>query len=213
MLLPDHIQITKQSSIRIRGSRTVYFDPYSIPNALHDADLVFLTHPHSDHFSPEDLTRVVKNDTLLVMPQSMEKEVSRSPFGYLRRMPVAPGETRSIDGIEFTAVPAYNHLKPFHPKRKHWVGYRLVMDGTAIYAAGDTDLLPELEQIRADIVLVPVGGMYTMGHKDAAALVNRIRPAYAIPIHYGSIVGTMEDAARFQDEVDSDIRVLIRIRD
>jgi L-ascorbate metabolism protein UlaG (beta-lactamase superfamily) len=73
------------------------------------------------------------------------------------------------------------------------------MDGELTYYGGDTDLIPEMDAIRADVVILPVGGTYTMTPDEAAEAVNRIQPKQAIPIHYGDIVGSIRDARRFAE--------------
>ena len=119
---------------------------------------------------------------------------------------VVPDEKYEAAGISFETTPAYNRLKPFHPKKNRWVGYIVILNGARIWIAGDTDATPEAASVRCDVAMVPVGGTYTMTAPEAAALVNRIRPAAAVPTHYGTIVGKQEDGARFLSLLDPDIR-------
>ncbi|MCK4535301.1 MAG: MBL fold metallo-hydrolase, partial [Syntrophobacterales bacterium] len=113
-----------------------------------------------------------------------------------------------IGAIEVEAVSSYNIGKVFHPKENNWLGFVVTVMGKRIYYCGDTDLIPEMESISADIVIAPVGGTYTMNAEEAARAVNMIKPEAAIPIHYGDIVGSVEDAERFRDlcEVPVDIK-------
>ena len=117
-----------------------------------------------------------------------------------------------LKDLAVTAQPAYNKLKPFHPKRNGWLGYLLEMDGISYYIAGDTDAVKELQGIQCDVALVPVGGAYTMTAKEAAGLVNKMKPTAVIPIHYGSVVGKPEDADVFKKLVDPDINVIIKLK-
>ena len=203
----DHISVNTQSSIRIEGSRILYFDPFKITAASGDADLIFVTHPHFDHFDPESIVNVSNERTVFVVPASMEKEARKVVNGR-QLLVMKPGEDLTVGEIRIHAVPAYNKLKPFHPKRNGWLGYVVEMDGTTYYAAGDTDALKELESVSCDIALVPIGGTYTMTAVQAADLVNAMRPVCAIPIHYGSIVGKAEDADIFREKVDKGIEVV-----
>ena len=114
--------------------------------------------------------------------------------------------------MEFETVPAYNTLKPFHPKSAEWVGYVLRIDGKCIYIAGDTDATKEAKAVKCDIAIVPVGGTYTMDAKKAAELVNTIRPDIAIPVHYGSIVGKPSDGDVFAENVKSPVKVVFKIQ-
>ena len=117
-----------------------------------------------------------------------------------------------LDDFSFETVPAYNRLKPFHPRGAGWVGYVFDLGEERIYVAGDTDLTVEARQVRCDIALVPVGGTYTMNAKQAAELVNAIRPSAAIPTHYGSVTGSAGDAETFAAAVDPDISVEIKMQ-
>ena len=125
---------------------------------------------------------------------------------------VAPGASYVIEGLKIETIPAYNNLKPFHPKTAGWVGYILELDGRRIYIAGDTDATKEAQSVRCDIALVPIGGTYTMNAKKAADLINQIKPAIAIPTHYGGIVGKKEDAAAFAANAAPPTKVEIKMQ-
>jgi len=200
------VSVNTQSSVRLTdGTRTVYIDPLEIPGAPRDADAVFVTHAHGDHFSPADIEKIAKGSTVLVLPETMADRVGDIP-GVASVLTVVPDGSYEAAGIAFETTPAYNRLKPFHPKKNRWVGYIVVLNGARIWIAGDTDATPEAASVRCDVAMVPVGGTYTMTAPEAAALVNRIRPAAAVPTHYGTIVGKPEDGARFLSLLDPDIR-------
>ena len=196
----DNIEVNTQNSIRIESRvGTIYVDPLEIGNDAHDADYILITHDHYDHFSPEDIRKVAKADSILVVPENMldkAQEVTRD-VGKIET--VKPGVYRELNGLEFETVPAYNLLKPFHPKSAEWVGYVLRIDGQRIYIAGDTDATKEAKAVKCEIALVPIGGTYTMDARKAAELVNTIRPNIAIPVHYGSIVGKPADGNVTED--------------
>ncbi|MCM1084612.1 MAG: MBL fold metallo-hydrolase [Clostridium sp.] len=201
----DEVTVLVHSSIRITGDKTIYFDPYNIEENSKDADFIFITHDHYDHFSPKDIEKIKKEATMLVMPASMEKQAAKTGISDEHTMLMLPGEAREINGISVEAVAAYNTLKPFHTKGKQFLGYVVTMNQTRYYIAGDTDINDENKQVKCDVAVVPVGGMYTMDAKEAAKLVNIIKPQMAIPSHYGSVVGSMKDADRFLSLVDKEI--------
>jgi L-ascorbate metabolism protein UlaG (beta-lactamase superfamily) len=122
---------------------------------------------------------------------------------------VRPGDTITIGKITIEAVPAYNTNKKFHPRDKGWVGYIITVDGKRIYLAGDTDLIPEMKTVKADIALLPVSGTYVMTADEAVQAALIINPQVAIPMHYGSIVGSSSDAERFQEKLQGKIKVVI----
>lgn len=211
--MTDRIEVFTHSSIRIKGnSTTIYVDPFKIREELHDADYVFVTHQHYDHFSIEDILKVATADTILVVPESMVDDAMEIERSVKEIATVRPGEKKEIAGLSVEAIPAYNNIKPFHPKRANWVGYILTVDDKRIYIAGDTGLTRESKEVKCDIALIPIGGTYTMDAKKAAELVNIIKPEVAIPTHYGSVVGKPSDAAHFTDLVKEPVKVVTKIR-
>jgi L-ascorbate metabolism protein UlaG (beta-lactamase superfamily) len=183
----------KQSAYCYRGDGiTIYIDPWGIPKE-DPADVVFITHAHFDHYNP-DLEKVRGPKTKIVAPADVARELSGDVT------PVRPGQKLTIAGISVQTVPAYNshpQRLQMHPKANQWVGYVLSLGGQRYYHAGDTDHLPELEQVKAEVAFIPIGGTYTMDASEAAGLARKIAPQIAVPMHYGYVVGTVEDANQF----------------
>lgn len=190
----------KQSAYRWDGDGiAVYIDPWGVPEGAPQADAIFITHAHDDHFQPEEIQRLSKKDTQIVAPRDIAADLSGNV------QPVAPGDTVEAAGVKAQAVPAYNIAEErleMHPKDNGWVGYLLQLGDTAIYHAGDTDHLTELETIAPQVAFVPIGGTYTMDVTEAAGLVRAMSPQLAVPMHYGFIVGTQGDAERFRQEAE-----------
>ncbi|MGA2192472.1 MAG: MBL fold metallo-hydrolase [Nitrospirota bacterium] len=171
--------------------KIVYTDPFRLPDGLPKADLILITHEHYDHCSPEDVAKIIKKDTVIVAPGDCEGKLS----GNVRL--VKPGDKISELGIPIEAVRSYNTNKQFHPKSNNWVGYIFTIEGQRIYLAGDTDYIPEMKDYRCDIALIPVSGTYVMTAEEAAKAAADIKPQVAVPMHYGSIVGSESDAEKF----------------
>jgi L-ascorbate metabolism protein UlaG (beta-lactamase superfamily) len=189
----------KQSAYLWRGDGlTVYIDPWGVTTE-DPADVVFITHAHSDHFSLEDIDKVRKEGTKLVAPRDVAQELSGDVTA------VGPGDSVEVGGVKAQAVPAYNVVEErlqMHPKANRWVGYVLSLGDHTYYHAGDTDHAPELNDVRADVAFVPIGGTYTCECDEAASLVKAIRPQVAVPMHYGFVVGSPKDAEEFAKEAD-----------
>lgn len=210
--MTENIEVFTQSSIRITdGERRIYIDPFQMKEAPRDADFILITHDHYDHFSPEDIEKVSSGKSVLIVPAKMIPQAEKLASIVGETHSVTPGEHYGISGLEFVTVAAYNNLKPFHPKSAGWVGYILLIDGRRIYISGDTDMNRDNRDVKCDIALVPIGGKFTMDANKAAEFINTIKPAVAIPTHYGSIVGKKEDADVFAAGVKSPIRTEIKM--
>lgn len=207
----ENIQVLCHSSIKINEGKVIYFDPFKINKQYNDADIIFITHDHYDHYSEEDIDKVIKPDTTIVIPEGMQVKLLKKGIKNSNIITVEPEKTYVVEGLKFETIPAYNVNKAFHPKDNGWVGYILEIDGIRYYIAGDTDITEENKRVKCDIAFVPVGGTYTMDFKEAAELVNEIKPKVAVPIHYGSIVGTSEDAINFQKLLNPEIKCKIKI--
>lgn len=180
----DNIFVNTRSSIKITGTKTIYFDPLDIEGTPHDADLVFVTHEHYDHFSPDDIKKVLKEDTQIIVPLGMLDMVIENKFPIQNFQGILPLQTKNYDGVKCQGIPAYNMDKPFHPKSNNWLGYLVELDGKTYYAMGDTDATSEAEMVDADVVFIPIGGKYTMDATEAAEFINEKQPGLVVPIHY-----------------------------
>ena len=208
----ENIEVLCHSSIRFNKGLIIYFNPFKINKDYNDADIIFITHSHYDHYSEEDISKVIKDNTTIVVPKDLEDMVLQFGFAKEHIIVVSPNKEYSVLGINFKTIPAYNTNKNFHPKSNEWVGYIVNLDQTTYYIAGDTDITEENRQVKCDVAFVPIGGTYTMTYSEAAELINEIKPQIAVPIHYGLIVGNKEYANNFANLVDKEIECKILIR-
>ncbi len=208
----EDIQVLCHSSIKISKEKVIYIDPFRIDKNYNDADIIFITHDHYDHYSEEDIDKIKKQDAVIVAPEELLTKLLRKGFRQDYIVTVEPNHKYMVESIEFTTVPAYNTNKQFHPKENGWIGYIIEIKGTKYYIAGDTDVTEENKQIKCDVAFVPVGGTYTMDFKEAAYLVNEIEPKVAVPIHYGSVVGTNQDAIDFSKLLNPKIECKILMK-
>lgn len=185
------------------GGKNIYVDPWKLIKDQPKGDLILITHSHYDHFSPDDINKIVKNDSNIIGPH----EVLKIKTGIKKVL--KPEDEVDLKWVKIKAVPAYNINKNYHPKANNWCGYIIEIEGQKIYIAGDTDFIPEMKNISADIIIVPIGGTYTMNAEEAANAVNIIKPKIAIPYHYGDIVGSERDAKLFSSFVlNSEVKIL-----
>ena len=193
----ENIEVLYHSSIRINKDKIIYIDPFKIDKNYNDADIVFITHDHYDHYSEEDIDKVINKNTTIIIPEELLTKLLRKGINKNAIITVEPNVKYMVQGIKFETIPAYNTNKSFHPKENDWVGYIITLNNIRYYVAGDTDITEENRKVKCDVAFVPVGGTYTMDFKEAAQLINEIQPKIAVPIHYGSVVGTEQDASDF----------------
>lgn len=208
----EDITVLCHSSIKMNKEKVIYVDPFKIDKNYNDADIIFVTHDHYDHYSEEDIDKIKKEDTVIVTPEELLTKLLRKGFRQDYITTVEPNKEYMVEGIKFETIPAYNINKQFHPKENGWVGYIIEIKGVRYYIAGDTDVTEENKNVKCDVAFVPVGGTYTMDFKESANLINEIQPKIAVPIHYGSIVGTNQDAIDFSKLLNPKIECKILMK-
>lgn len=209
----DGINVFEHSSIRIAKDKVIYIDPFRIAGNYNDADIIFITHSHYDHFSEDDILKVKKDDTKIVITKDLFLRVKDLGFKDENIFLVKVGECYKIDDLEFETVFSYNINTDFHPKSNGWVGYILVLNNIRYYIAGDTDIVEENINIKCDVCFLPIGGTYTMNYLEAFDYCNIINPKVVVPIHYGSIVGQKSDGQAFKKLFEgSNIECLLLIK-
>lgn len=194
--------------ITAKDGTVLYVDPYQLPVTAPKADVILITHEHFDHCSPDDIGRVFQAATTICGSAKVAAALTEEVHV------MASGDRAEIQSITVVAVPAYNQDKfrspgvPFHPSTDNSVGYLITIDGVTYYHTGDTDVIPEMKDITADIMFVPVSGVYVMNAAEAVEAVALVKPQLAIPMHYGAIVGSMADAEQFSKRSSVPVKIL-----
>ncbi|MFH1327151.1 MAG: MBL fold metallo-hydrolase [archaeon] len=186
----------------IENSKTIYIDPYMIKEQEEKADIILITHGHYDHCSVEDIKKIIKEGTKIFVTADAQSKVTKFDTPVKIQI-VEPGQEIDLGDVKIVTTASYNLDKTFHPKDDSWVGYLIKMNDVIIYHSGDTDFIPEMQKLtgfkgdKKFIALLPVGGRYTMTAEEAVEAAKVIKPNLAIPMHWGSIVGSEEDAKEF----------------
>jgi len=191
------------SGFLIKNHKVIYIDPFNIKENSEKADIILITHSHYDHCSVADMRNIIKEGTKIVLTADSQSKITRSEIPIDIKI-IAPNQELTLGDIKISTIPAYNIDKSFHPKEEEWVGYIIKMNDILIYHAGDTDLIPEMQKLtgynqpdKKFIALLPIGGRFTMNAEEAAEAAKLIKPMLAIPMHYGGIIGSREDAEEF----------------
>lgn len=196
---------------------TIVIDPYQAPALASEKivpDFIFISHDHYDHFSPKDISPILDKNTEIVVPSSIVntcKTFLDVPEDSIS--PVVPLEENTFERkgikIRVMSVPAYNlnkmtpQGKMYHPKEKEYVGYIIDINGTGVYYTGDTDKISEMDSLAGtvEIMLLPISGVYVMTLDEAIDAAKAVSPAVAIPMHYGSVVGSMDLGKQFKSHL------------
>jgi len=203
----DNIEINwlGHAGFKIKNSKIIYIDPYMVKEQTEKADILLITHGHYDHCSLEDMKKVVKAGTKVFITADAQSKLARFDIP-LDVTIVEPDQDYEIGGIKISTFRSYNLDKHFHPKEESWVGYLIKVNRIIVYHSGDSDVIPEMQKLtgyhqpeKKFVALLPVGGRYTMTAEEAVEAAKIIKPTLAIPMHWGSIVGTEDDAKEFVD--------------
>jgi L-ascorbate metabolism protein UlaG (beta-lactamase superfamily) len=203
----DKLHWLGHDTFRLDGPPVIYFDPWQLKGKLPVADLILITHEHHDHCSPDDVRKIRGRDTVILAGGSAAESLSGARA-------VRPGDHVSIAGVDIEAVRAYNLDKfrapgvPFHPKESNHVGYVVTFGGVRVYHAGDTDGIPEMDGLQCDVALLPVSGKYVMTAEEAAEAAHTLNPQIAVPMHYGSSIGSPGDGKRFAKMYGGEVALL-----
>lgn len=206
-----NINLFKHNSIKITGDFNIYIDPFEIDNETKDADIIFITHSHYDHFSINDILKIKNKNTIIVSTKDTYQELIKY-FDSNKIIIASPNNSFEVLGIKFYTVRAYNVNKSFHPIDNDWVGYIINIDNTKYYIMGDTDINDDVLKVKCDVLFIPIGGTYTMNYKEAASYTNTINPKIVIPTHYGLIVGDSKLGQEFKSLINNNISCEIYIK-
>ena len=187
--------------IKYRG-RVVVIDPYHVSDNLPKADVLLISHGHSDHCSIKDIQKLSKNGTLVFCPVDCQSTLMKVKNIELHSVEVQ--DNLDLGFLKINCVHAYTENKR-HSKNEGWLGYVLSAGKNVIYFAGDTDHIPEMSRLSGHgkkgnnfIALLPVAGDIVMDAVSASKAVKILSPNLAIPMSYGSgVYGTEKDAQLF----------------
>ncbi|MDH5466463.1 MAG: metal-dependent hydrolase [Candidatus Aminicenantes bacterium] len=200
------------SGIKIKGSKTVIIDPFltgcpaasASPEEITEADVVIVTHYHSDHLG--DAFAICKQ-TGATCVGIHEIAVDAEAEG-ITAEGMNIGGTIDARGVRVHMVQALHSAEKGNP-----AGVIIEMDGKKIYHAGDTGLTYDMKLIgeffKPDLSFIPIGDRYTMGIPSAAKAVEFVQTKKVIPIHYNTFPIVSADPEEFKKKVGDKAEVII----
>ncbi len=185
------------------NGKRIAIDPYNISDNVDKVDIILITHSHYDHCSIKDISKLVKEGTILVVTPDSQSKITK--IDGVEMQIVEVGDELEFGNVKIEALPAYNVGKDFHPKNENWLGYLVKVNDVVVYHTGDSDKIPEMEKLTGYgkegiefVVLLPVSGTYVMNVEEAVEVALMLKPDLVIPMHYGAgVAGTVEDAKKF----------------
>lgn len=202
----EEIKWLGQSAFKIKGrGKVLYIDPFDI-RCTETADFIFITHSHRSHFSVDDIKKISAEKTNIYATADCMEQLDWFPGWTIS---VEPGGIYQAGIFTVTAIPAYSLKDERHRRESGWVGYIIDFGDMRIYHAGDTDLIPEIKDIRKlDYAFLPVSGDGVMDAEAAASAAAILRPVLSIPMHYGYKSGSPHDAERFKERCAGAVKIL-----
>lgn len=197
-----NINVNYHSSIRIED---IYVDPFNVKEG--SAKYIFITHSHYDHYSFDDIKRIVNEATVFVCTKDVYEDLKNKVNNEI--LVVEPNKNYCLDNLEFKTIASYNMSKKFHPKDNGWVGYIIEVNNLKYAILGDSDLTEDVKNVKCDVLFVPIGGTYTMNAREASELTNIINPKLVVPVHYNGIVGSKKDEEDFLSGLNKEIECKI----
>jgi len=184
------------------NNKVIHIDPtgmFGDYSKLPKADLILITHEHPDHLDKKAIDLLKKDGTVIYLTATCEKTIGMGEI-------MTNGDTKSVLGINITAVPAYNIGKAFHPKG-NGNGYVLQFGNKKVYVAGDTENIPEMAELKnIDIAFLPMNLPFTMTPAQVAETAGVIKPAILYPYHFGE--SSMDELlSLMKDNKDIEIRI------
>lgn len=189
------------ATFKISNDKVIYIDPFKLKGNEEKADLILISHEHFDHCDRKEIDKIMKSGTIIITHPNCRSKLEGNVDA------LEAGQRIKFNGVNIETVEAYNINKfksegvPYHAKGDG-LGFIIEIGGIRIYHTGDSDFIPEMRNINnIDVMLVPVGGTYTMDEEEASRAVNYIKPRVVIPMHYNSLDGLNTDLSKFKELV------------
>ncbi|WP_288072021.1 metal-dependent hydrolase [Pyrococcus sp.] len=207
------------ASFYIEGSKKILIDPFLSGNPVASAkpddfktvDIILVTHAHGDHLG--DAGAIAKRTGAKIVAMYDLANYIAEKYRGVNTVGMNYGPTK-VDEVEIVQVPAWHSSSDGKYSIGNACGYIVKLDGVTIYHAGDTYVFKDMELFAElygpiDVALLPIGGHFTMGIREAAKAVELLKPRYVIPMHYNTWPPIAADPEEFKKLVGEKAKVVI----
>lgn len=202
----DNIQWIGHGGFIIQGPPLIYINPWRVALSAFLADVILIGHDHYEHFSLADIEKLRGRNTLILTNEAVAQQIEGAQV-------LRPWHSHTFDRARITGIPAYSPGGILHPPEAGGLGFLISLNFHDIYYAGDTGETPDMLRLQPDIAILPIDGNDTLTPEQAAEVVRRMRPRYAIPSNWGALSipssATLKDAHEFRRLVGGRAEVVI----
>ncbi len=200
----ERIQWQGHGSFAIAGSLFIQIAPWRVVKRASPPDVILIGHDHYDHCSPADVEKIRGEHTVIIGNKNVARVIDNTTV--LREW-----HSISVDRASIKAIPAYSASDPRHPPEAGGLGFVISLDYFDIYYVGDSQIVPGMEHLRPDIVLLPIDGYGRLTAAEALCLIDMLQPRWAIPYNWGGAgeEATQLDAQSFKSRVRGRTEVLL----
>ena len=200
----ERIQWQGHGSFAILGKPFIQIAPWRVVKRDKPPDVILIGHDHYDHCSPADVAKIRGENTVVIGNESVARVIEDTTV--LREW-----HSLRVDRASIKAMPAYSPDDARHPPEAGGLGFVISLDYFDIYYVGDSQIVPGMEQLRPDILLLPIDGYGRLTVDEALRLVEILQPRWAIPYNWGGAgeEATQLDAQSFMSRVRGPSEVLL----
>ena len=200
----DKIQWLGHSSFIIQGSPFIHIAPWRVSQSIFHPDLILIGHDHYDHCSQADVEKIRGDNTTVIGNENVSNVIADTTI-------IRPWQSMSIDKANIKAIPAYSPNDLRHPKEDGGLGFVISAQFYDIYYVGDSQIVPEMELLHPDIILLPIDGYGRLSVDEAVEVVDMLNPRWVIPYNWGQSgeEATTLDAQDFKEQIGGKAEVLL----
>jgi len=200
----ERIQWLGHSSFAIQGTPFILIAPWRVTKSTFHPDVILIGHDHYDHCSQADVEKIRGESTQIIGNENVANIIPDTTV-------MRPWQSISIDKANIKAIPAYSPDDLRHPQEDNGLGFVISVDYYDIYYVGDSKIIPEMELLHPDIILLPIDGYGRLSSDEAIKVVDMLKPRWVIPYNWGQSgeEASTHDAQEFKENIGGRAEVIL----